>query len=147
MLSLIYIFLVYFPLLDLISSIILVMFPIKFLLIILVIFNSLTSAQTILFPINVNCTLKHNGRLLNEGESIEMKGKFYKVENCILNRAYQACGSHLLQMISIACEILDRKKQRTFRTKHFRRFLQRKLLTEACCHTLCTVDEMTRYCP
>lgn len=89
----------------------------------------------------------HDGHLLKEGESIEIRGKLYKMEDCALHRAYHACGTYLLQMVSIACEVVGHQKQKNQNINRFRRFLQRKLLTEACCETLCTVSEMTRYCP
>ncbi|CAF1485425.1 unnamed protein product [Rotaria sordida] len=95
----------------------------------------------------MNCSAKHDGRILKEGESFEIKGKLYKVEDCTLHRAYHACGTYLLQMVSIACEVVQQQKRKNPNSIRFRRFLQRKLLTEACCQTLCTVTEMTRYCP
>lgn len=97
---------------------------------------------------NLTCTLNYDGHLLQESQSIEIKGKLFKVEDCVLQRAYHACGSYLLQMVSIACEILDQQKQKKLNHNlRLKRFVPRKLLTEACCETLCTVTEMTRYCP
>ena len=121
-------------------------FP-MFLLVVLITFNQNVWSRTILSSINVNCTMDYDGRRLKEGESVEIKGKLYKMEDCNLHRAYHACGSNLLQMVSIACEVVERQKQTDLNKKRFRRFIQRKLLTEACCQTLCTVAEMTRYCP
>jgi len=123
------------------------MFVPVFLLTTLVIFNQNVWSATGLSSSNVNCTMNYDGRLLKEGESVEIKGKLYKMEDCGLHRAYHACGTYLLQMVSIACEVVDQQKQKNIKTNRFRRFLQRKLLTEACCETLCTVAEMTRYCP
>ena len=117
----------------------------------LLIFNQYVWSQSILSSVNGNCTLNYEGRILNEGQSIEIRGKLYKVEECGIHRAYHACGSYLLQMVSIACDVLSKQKRNAernrFRRSLKRRFLQRKLLTEACCETLCTVAEMTRYCP
>ena len=97
---------------------------------------------------NLTCTMNYDGHSLKESQSVEIKGKLYKVEDCVLQRAYHACGSYLLQMVSIACEILDQQKQRKLNHNlRLKRFIPRKLLTEACCETLCTVTEMTRYCP
>jgi len=123
------------------------MFYSIFLLVTVVIFNQNVWSQKVLSSINVNCTINHDGYLLKEGESVEIRGKLYKMEDCGLHRAYHACGSYLLQMVSIACEVVQRQKQTMPSKKRFRRFLRRKLLTEACCETLCTVSEMTRYCP
>jgi hypothetical protein len=121
-------------------------FPV-FLLAVLVIFNENVWSRTVLSSANVNCTMNYDGRLLKEGESVEIRGKLYKMEDCGLHRAYHACGTYLLQMVSIACEVVEQQKQKNLNTNRFRRFLKRKLLTEACCETLCTVSEMTRYCP
>jgi hypothetical protein len=113
----------------------------------LVIFNQNVSSRTVLSSVNVNCTIDYDGRLLKEGESVEIGGKIYKMEDCDLHRAYHACGTYLLQMVSIACGVVEEKNQKNLNTNRFRRFIRRKLLTEACCETLCTVAEMTRYCP
>jgi hypothetical protein len=123
------------------------MFYSIFLLVTVAIFNQNVWSQKVVSSVNVNCTINHDGHLLKEGESIEIRGKLYKMEGCGLHRAYHACGSYLLQMVSIACEVVQQQKQTMPRKKRFRRFLRRKLLTEACCETLCTVSEMTRYCP
>jgi hypothetical protein len=121
-------------------------FP-AFLLGALIIFNPNVWSRTVLSSNNIDCTVNYDGRLLKEGQSIEIKGKLYKIEDCGLHRAYHACGTYLLQMVSIACAAVQQQKQQNPNTKRFRRFLSRKLLTEACCETLCTVAEMTRYCP
>ena len=118
-----------------------------FSLTLLVLFNGNVWSRTIVSPGNVTCILNYDKHILKEGESLEIKGKLYKMEDCALQRAYHACGSYLLQMVSIACEILDQQKQKNLNKNRIRRFVPRKLLTEACCETLCTVAEMTRYCP
>ncbi len=121
-------------------------FPVV-LFMVLVICNQNVWSRTVSSSGNVNCTMNYDGHLLTEGQSIEMKGKLYKMEGCTLHRAYHACGAYLLQMVSIACEVVQQKNRENHNTNRFRRFIQRKLLTEACCETLCTVAEMTRYCP
>jgi len=130
-----------------------------YLLSIVILLNSMNrnvSSQVMLPPNQGNCSLNHDGHRLNEGQSVEIRGKLYKVEECGLHRAYHACGTYLLQMVSIACEVLSKQKRdlidetnnnNRFRKSLKRRYIQRKLLTEACCETLCTVAEMTRYCP
>lgn len=120
-------------------------FPV-FIITLLALLNDNVMSRSISSSKNVNCTVNYDGRYLNEGESMEIKGKIYKVEDCGLHRAYHACGTYLLQMVSIACEVVGQQKQKTIEKKRFRRYLPRKLLTEACCETLCTVTEMTRYC-
>lgn len=123
-------------------------FTISSVILILIFSNGNVSCRTLTSSgKNVTCTMNHDGNLLKESQSIEIKGKLFKVEECALQRAYHACGSYLLQMVSIACEILDQQKQKNLNTNRSKRFIPRKLLTEACCETLCTVNEMTRYCP
>lgn len=90
------------------------------------------------------CSLKHGFRSLKEGEKITIQDKLYKVEDCQLQRAYQTCGTHLWFMINIVCEAIDKQKPRKQRK---RRFVEEKLLSDACCDHACTVNEMTRYCP
>ena len=95
-----------------------------------------------------NCTINHQGHQLIDGQSIELNGKIYKMEDCSLQRAYHACGTHLLFIINIVCRAVEHKKSTKDlnQSKYNRRFSRKKLLTEACCQTLCTVNEMTRYC-
>jgi hypothetical protein len=121
-------------------------FPVVLLTVLMILTQNAWS-RTISSSVIPNCTVAYGGSLLKEGESVEIKGKLYKVEDCGLHRAYHACGTYLLQMVSIACEVIQNPKRTDVHTKRSRRFLQRKLLTEACCETLCTVSEMTRYCP
>ncbi|CAF4039038.1 unnamed protein product [Adineta steineri] len=103
--------------------------------------------ETILPSTNNNCTVEYDGHLLEEDQVIEIKGKLYKVEDCALQRAYNACGMYLLQMVSIACNVIQNEKHKVPSKRRVRKSLRRKLLTEACCETLCTVAEMIRYCP
>jgi len=93
-----------------------------------------------------NCAVEHNGQKLNEGDSIDINGKYYKVEDCGLHRAYHACGTHIIFIINIVCQAVEQNRI-TPSQKRYSRFAQQKLLTEACCQNLCTVSEMTRYCP
>ncbi len=93
-----------------------------------------------------NCTVDHDGHKLTEGDSIDLDGKLYKVEDCELHRAYHACGTHILFIINIVCHALEKHKIIPHK-KRFPRFIKQKLLTEACCQHVCTVSEMTRYCP
>ncbi|CAF1209803.1 unnamed protein product [Adineta ricciae] len=109
--------------------------------------ESSETSETSVPVVHDNCTVEYNGNLLTEGQTIEMKKKLYKIEDCGIHRAYHACGVYLLQMVSIACDILRRDVRSLPATKRVRRSIRRKLLTEACCETLCTVAEMTRYCP
>ncbi|CAF2639057.1 unnamed protein product [Rotaria sp. Silwood2] len=118
-----------------------------FLFISLVVLNKADENGTVLPTENVNCTVKHGTYLLKEGEKIIIRGKFYKVEDCHLQRAYQVCGPDLWYIINIVCEAIDLNKEKAKRDNRIRKFVQQKLLTEACCESSCTVVEMSRYCP
>ncbi len=92
------------------------------------------------------CIIEHDGQKLNEGDSIDITGKFYKVEDCQLQRAYHACGTDIIYIINLVCQAIEQQNIIPSK-KRISRFVQQKLLTEACCQNLCTVSEMTRYCP
>ena len=90
--------------------------------------------------------VKYGKRSLKEGQQILIHKKLYKVEDCELHRAYHACGTHILFIINIVCHALEQHKIVPHKNR-LPRFSKQKLLTEACCQHLCTVSEMTRYCP
>lgn len=92
------------------------------------------------------CFIKHAGHKYYEGDTLDMKGKFYKVEDCALHRAYNACGPHLIYILNLVCQAVEKQKYSSNK-RRVSRFVQQKLLTEACCQNLCTVSEMSRYCP
>ena len=103
-------------------------------------------SKSIISKREANCFVEHNGQKLNEGDSVEINGKFYKVEDCALHRAFNACGQHIIYIVNIVCQAVEQHRLSSGKTR-VTRFAQQKLLTEACCQTLCTVSEMTRYCP
>ena len=92
-----------------------------------------------------NCTVKYADQVLHEGERVTIEQKIFIVEDCQLQRAYQTCGAHLWFMINIVCQAIEQQKSKSHHRQ--RRFSQQKLLTDACCENVCTVNEMTRYCP
>lgn len=104
------------------------------------------------------CTIEltdENGKFhqLTEGEIIPIKRKWYKVEDCRLNRAYMAaCGSHLFyQMLDVVCSYVDDHP-------HAKRSLQRRQTNDdlisvldqsfygVCCQSACTIPELARHC-
>jgi hypothetical protein len=101
--------------------------------------------QNILSSSKKNCVLRHDDSLLKEGDEVAIITKLYKVENCQLQRAYQACGAQLWVAVNIVCEGIDEQKHKY--TNRFRRFSQEKLLIESCCLRTCTVHEMAQFCP
>ena len=110
------------------------------------------------------CMVEHEERFYREGEAVMVGKKIYKVEDCQLQRAYQACGAPLWYMINVVCQNVEKQKSRTSALSasttttatpitaagvkyRFRRFLRETLLTDSCCERPCTISEMTRYCP
>lgn len=98
--------------------------------------------------------MEEGTKLLAEGELVKVKSKWYKVENCQLNRAYPiACGSELLYQIrDLACSLVESKS--SFKLL-LRRQIQRDetssqadgLLNNACCASACTLAELVQSCP
>jgi len=112
----------------------------------LIIIETIWSKSINLYQRQTTCVIDYNGQKLLEGDAIEINGKFYKVEDCALHRAYHACGTQIIYIVNLVCQAVEQNKLKSHRTR-FTRFAQQKLLTEACCQSLCTVSEMTRYCP
>lgn len=113
-------------------------------------FSSLVSiviSKAIISKKETNCFVEHNGQKLHEGDSVEINSKFYKVEDCALHRAFNACGPHIIYIVNIVCQAVEQHRSSSAGKNRVTRFAQQKLLTEACCQNLCTVSEMTRYCP
>lgn len=111
--------------------------------------------------LNGKCGVDHEERFYSEGEAVIIGKKIYKVEDCQLQRAYQACGAPLWYMINVVCQSVEKQKSRTSTLASMtsspstaagvkyrpRRFLRETLLTDSCCERPCTISEMTRYCP
>ncbi len=114
--------------------------------IILVLLAQIVWSTSVVTSLKGTCPVEYGGEKLQEGDIINIKGKLYKVEDCELHRAYHACGTHILIMINIVCQAVEQEKKIAV-NKRFPRFVKQKLLTEACCQSLCTISEMTRYCP
>ncbi|CAF0782261.1 unnamed protein product [Adineta steineri] len=107
---------------------------------------------------NGQCTveLKTQGdkyNSLTEGEIIKIKNKWFKVEECRLNRAYIAsCGSKLfIQMRDLVCSYADQHYEKKVLK---RRQIEDDLINVLdrsyfglCCKNACTVSELIQYCP
>jgi hypothetical protein len=91
--------------------------------------------------------------ILSEGEIVEIKNKWFKVEDCRLNRAYLvSCGSKLFhQMRELVCSYVE---------QHYGKKVIKRRQTEdnlidvidtsfygVCCRSACTVTEFVQYCP
>ncbi|UJR32879.1 hypothetical protein I4U23_020340 [Adineta vaga] len=117
------------------------------LFLVIYLFSQTAANQNISSTLDKTCNVRVGKRLYKEGKEVSLNGKLYKVEDCHLQRAYQACGPHLWFMLNIVCGALESQKDKTKRHTHERRFTEEKLLTDACCENSCTVTELARYCP
>jgi hypothetical protein len=82
-----------------------------------------------------------------------MKNKWYKVEECRLNRAYPVpCNSKLFyQLRDLTCSIAHENNNPKI---HLRRQTNDLLIDlfgkssqSACCESACTITEFLQYCP
>jgi hypothetical protein len=90
---------------------------------------------------------------MTEGEIIQIKDKWFKVEDCRLNRAYiVSCGSRLFhQMHDFVCSFI----QQHYKKKILKRRqtddelinLIDKSYYDVCCESACTISELIHYCP
>lgn len=105
------------------------------------------------------CAIEYNNKIYVETNTLKIKKKLYRVENCSLERVYHACGPKLLLMLSIVCrvvekhkihnEILDSKRSIVSSSiDHFHTtpYQTKHVIAESCCEDFCTVSELTRYC-
>ncbi|CAF0916580.1 unnamed protein product [Adineta steineri] len=118
-----------------------------FLFLVFFFFNQSDANQNATSIADKTCNLKYGRWLLKEGKEVTMNGKLYKVEDCQLQRAYQACSTHLWFMLNIVCGAIETQKGKHRYNNPVRRFTEEKLLSEACCENSCTVAELARYCP
>ncbi|CAF1052871.1 unnamed protein product [Adineta ricciae] len=108
------------------------------------------------------CVVEYDGKYLNENSVIQLRKKLYRVENCLLERVFHACGPNLLLMLNVVCRVVEQHqittpipalhRQTTSTSKDFlhrispRASKTPRVITESCCENLCTISELTRYC-
>ena len=107
------------------------------------------------------CFVDYDGKLLAENSVLQVRKKFYQVENCRLERVYHACGPNLLRMLNLVCRVVEqhqaipisldvRRRSLGTETKVYRSPARTKktpgVISESCCENLCSVTELTRYC-
>jgi hypothetical protein len=112
------------------------------------------------------CTVEYDGQYLTENSVIQIRKKLYRVEDCLLERVFHACGPNLLLMINVVCRVVEPYQTTTTPMTTIRRptipsslaFIHRiyprasksktpRVITESCCEGLCTISELSRYCP
>jgi len=108
---------------------------------------------------NNKCLVEYEDQLLAESSVIKIRKKVFRVENCLLERVYHACGPNLLLMLSVVCRAVEQHSTSNLLTK-FKRdtsslsdsYLEwttdrtKRVITESCCENLCSISELTRYC-
>jgi hypothetical protein len=112
------------------------------------------------------CIVEYDDQYLTENSVVQLRKKLYRVENCLLERVFHACGPNLLLMLNVVCRVVEQQQTTTTTTTpmtDLRRqtipestsFLHRiypradktpRVITESCCENLCTISELTRYC-
>ncbi|CAF3344350.1 unnamed protein product [Rotaria sp. Silwood1] len=117
------------------------------------------------------CVVEYGGQYLTEKSVIQIRKKLYRVEDCLLERVFHACGPNLLLMLNLVCRVVEQHqttttttpvpsiRQRTTPTSplFFRRIYPpidrmtranrvSRVITESCCESLCSLSELTRYC-
>jgi hypothetical protein len=105
------------------------------------------------------CVVEYDGKYLSENSVIQIRKKLYRVENCLLERVFHACGPNLLLMLNVVCRVVEQHQTTTTPTLqrpiapptfiyrlHGRASKTPRVITESCCENLCTISELTRYC-
>jgi hypothetical protein len=109
--------------------------------------------------INDQCFVEYDGKLLGENSVIKIRRKVFRVEDCVLERVYHACGPNLLLMLGVVCRFFEQDKPSNTLASlkreasstilhHLYPTTNRKkrVITESCCENLCSISELTRYC-
>ena len=108
------------------------------------------------------CFVEYDSLYLTESSVIQIRKKLYRVENCLLERVFHACGPNLLIMLNVVCRVVEHHQTTTttattttlptnLQGEIFHRLSPRasktpRVITESCCENLCTISELSRYC-
>ena len=104
-----------------------------------------------------HCFVEYDGQLLAELSVIQIRKRYYRVEDCSFERVFHACGPNLIYMLNIVCRVVEQDQQSAKETFNGKRYISRdssenpteknpRTITESCCENLCNVAELTRYC-
>jgi hypothetical protein len=109
--------------------------------------------------INDQCFVEYDGKLLAENSVIKIRRKVFRVEDCVLERVYHACGPNLLLMLGVVCRFFEQDKspnalaslKRDASSSILHHLYptnnrKKRVITESCCENLCSISELTRYC-
>ncbi|CAF4655318.1 unnamed protein product, partial [Rotaria sp. Silwood2] len=105
------------------------------------------------------CFVNYDDQLFSENSLIKIRKKLFRVESCLLERVYHACGPRLLLMLSVVCRLVEQNKasDEILNLKRSTNLLSiyekdstarriKRVIAESCCENHCTVSEITRYC-
>ena len=110
------------------------------------------------------CLVEYDEQFLSENSVVQIRRKLYRVEECLLERVFHACGPNLLLMLNVVCRVVEKHQSTTVPFLDTRRqtvptpvlYNNRRIrpranktprvITESCCENLCTISELTRYC-
>jgi hypothetical protein len=105
------------------------------------------------------CFVQYNNQLFPESRVIKIRRKIFRVDDCVLERVYHACGPNLILMLSVVCRLVEQHKisNEYINTKREANLLsmyhlgptadrKKRVITESCCENLCSISELTRYC-
>ncbi len=109
--------------------------------------------------VNGQCLVEFNNQLLAENSVVKYRKKVFRVEDCLLERVYHACGPNLLLMLSVVCRVVEHHKTSNIYA-NFKRDAslssmyqldstanrEKRVITESCCENRCSISELTRYC-
>lgn len=108
---------------------------------------------------NDECFVEYDGKLLAEGSVLKIRKKVFRVEACVLERVYHACGPNLVLMLGVVCRFFGQertsspfatlKREATYSILHQLEATanrKKRVITESCCENLCSISELTRYC-
>ena len=101
------------------------------------------------------CFVDYEGKLFAEQQVMRIGKKMYRVEDCLFERVFHACGSHLLYILNIVCRLAEQPasvRAVSFNTKRDTAAFDEngkqapRIISESCCDNLCNISELTRYC-
>ncbi|CAF1639713.1 unnamed protein product, partial [Didymodactylos carnosus] len=77
------------------------------------------------------CKIEYDGKIFKEDDTLTIKGKYYKVEECHLTRAYHACGPNVFMMFKIVCGLVEEYTSYRHRRGTYKN--NPKVITQSCC--------------
>jgi hypothetical protein len=101
------------------------------------------------------CFVEYEGQLFAEQQVMQIRKKMYRVEDCLFERVFHACGHHLIYILNIVCRVVEQEHalpSRALSSNNKRDAFDElgkaapRMISESCCENLCNISELTRYC-